>query len=179
MRRVDGQAWKLAPTLKSQALRSKWITFHHMVVGPRKPKLFIGGVGVAIFGLDIQSDADDVAVVLGLLFEMAIETLEDAGSAMFGMDIDALNPPEESVSPIAPLESEGDLADDLAREFGEVVSALRGICQQRGDSGPEQGEVEPFAFALEGEAGVVIDDEIEIVGGRRADAHGCPTGGNS
>ena len=84
----------------------------------------IGGVGWAVFALDVEPDTDDGRIGTGGFLDISIERAENALAAGGGGDVDALDPPKPAVAPVAPFERDADLADDLAVALGDQVTTF-------------------------------------------------------
>src|SRR5262249_21005466 len=90
--------------------------------------------------------------------------------------VDALQPPEPAVAPVAPLEGHAELPERLALVLGQEVVALVLIGEEGGDAGAQPRGIEALAFGLLGQPGVELADDRLIAGpGRASDKrHGCP-----
>src|SRR5687767_8463581 len=66
-------------------------------------KRTIGRLRTRVLALDVQAKATDPRILRGELPHMQVQALVDALAAEIGMHVDALDPPEVAVSPVAPL----------------------------------------------------------------------------
>src|SRR5438874_2628987 len=82
-----------------------------------------------------QPHADDVGLVAGGSEDVLVKLAKDAMAPRCGSDVDALNPPEGAVAPVAPLERDAKLADHTPIGLGDEIAALGMIAQHRGDAG--------------------------------------------
>ena len=73
--------------------------------------------------------------------------------------VNALNPPEISIPPIAPFTSDEQLAGDLAVEFGKEISSFCRIIQQCRDACAHARRFESSAFSFLRDASVEIRDD--------------------
>ena len=99
-----------------------------------------------------------------------VEGPEDAAAAVVGVDVDALEPPDPAVPPVAPLAGDRRPGRRPRRRLvlGDPVAEPVGIGEGGGDP-PRRGPPgRALALGLEGEPGVEVDDHVEVVGrGRR------------
>src|SRR5271157_781647 len=87
----------------------------HRVAAGLHSKGLVGLLGAEVAVLDVKPQADDVeGGCQGLVVNMPVQSLEDALAAEIGLDIDALQPPDPAVAPVAPLACDGRLADEPA-----------------------------------------------------------------
>ena len=108
------------------------------------------------------------------LADVVEQGAEDAAAALVGVDVDALEPPDPAVPPVAPLAGDGRLADDPAVGARRPSSGAG-----RGRPGPrrrpgQHGRVEGLALGLGGEPGVEVGDRSR---GRRGGRRGRSGGG--
>ena len=84
----------------------------HRVAAGLHSKGLVGLLGAKVAVLDVEPQADDVGGgCQGLAVNMPVQSLEDAVAAEAGLDIDASQPPDPAVPPVAPLAGDGGLAD--------------------------------------------------------------------
>src|SRR2546423_1504627 len=69
-------------------------------------------------------------------------------------DVDALDPPDPAVAPVAPLGGDHQLPDEGAVLLGDEIEPLAGVGQDGGDAGGDGVGVERQALALQGQAAV-------------------------
>ena len=97
----------------------------------------VGLLGAEVAILDVEPQADDVGAA-GLVVDVPVESPEDALAAEVGLNIDALQPPDPAVAPVAPLAGDGRLADQpgvlAAMDLGDPVAEAIGIGQRPGDA---------------------------------------------
>jgi len=87
----------------------------HRVAAGLHSKGLVGLLGAKVAVLDVEPQAHDVGGgCQGLIVNMPVQSLEDAVAAEAGLDIDALQPPDPAVPPVAPLAGDGGLADQPA-----------------------------------------------------------------
>lgn len=80
-------------------------------------------------------------------------------AAEFFHDIDALNPPEIPVAPIAPFVSDQQLAGSHPVTFGNEVNALGRILQQRHHARCHARRLEPQLLGFQRQTHIAIGDE--------------------
>ena len=102
---------------------------------------------------------------------MFVERPQDPAAPVIDKDIDALQPPEHSVPPIAPLEGQSQLADRRSVLLGNEIEAERLIVQHCPDPGTEALPIQLQSFGLFGKSRVEIDDRFEIRRGGASDMH--------
>src|SRR5258708_968666 len=95
----------------------------HEVVRARHAGGAIGGLRAPVVLLDVESKAHDGAIACSELPQVRIHAAVYAASPVFGNDIDALDPPEVAVSPVAPFLGHHQRADHPAAALGHAVEA--------------------------------------------------------
>ena len=97
---------------------------------------------------------------------MIKERLENSGGAKLFSHINTLNPPEISISPIAPFVSDQKLSGDHwsagAFYLGDEVRALGRIVQQRSDALADALRIKPSLLGFPGHAQVKLRDDLGI-----------------
>jgi len=71
--------------------------------------------------LDVQAQADDLRVGRRQGLDVGIQGAKDAPAARLGTDVDALDPPDPAVAPVAPPARQHQLAHDTAGFLGDEV----------------------------------------------------------
>src|SRR3954447_23135655 len=97
---------------------------------------------------------------------MLIEGSEDALAAEIGVDINALQPPDPSVAPVAPLAGHRGLAHETALlgapRFGHPVAETIRIGQGAGNAPIEYGRIEHLALGLYRQTAVELGNHVAI-----------------
>src|SRR6202008_4115594 len=83
----------------------------------------VGRLRAAVLALDVQPETAHPGVARGKLLDVAIEALVDAFAPPLRPHVDALDPPEFAVLPIAPFLGEEKRADDAAAFIRNDVEA--------------------------------------------------------
>ena len=121
---------------------------------------------------DVETDEDDVGVILEELGDVFEELSEDALSAVIGVNVDALNPGGPAIAPVGPFAGEHDLSDDGVVIFGDevldFVSLWKGALDAAGDDVSGEG----FVFGFVGEAAVEVGDDVGFGGGGGSEGEG-------
>jgi len=102
--------------------------FKHQVRRQVHSQRLVGKLGFKIFALNVQAQSTHVRVVTRQLFDVPVKGFENALPAPFGRDVDALNPPEMRVPPVAPFPGDEKLTDNFSGNFSDVV---RTVCRLR------------------------------------------------
>ena len=73
----------------------------------RVPSVFhaeamVDGLGVGVFFFDVKAESADGGVGAGGCFDVLVEGFEDAAFSEIGVDVDALDPPEDAIIVIIP-----------------------------------------------------------------------------
>lgn len=111
--------------------------------------LEVGTLCVSVGSVHIQPKQGNT-LLPGRFLDVLIQGSENSLATSFGTDIDALQPPDPGVAPIAPFACNHDLADGLAGLFGEEITAPRGIGEGRLDTGTYHGFVQDEIFTFSG-----------------------------
>ena len=124
------------------------------VVGLLHPEARVGLLRDAVLALDVEAEAAHTRVARGLALGVVVEPAVDAAPPVVGPDVDALNPPEEAVAPVAPLVGEHHRADRggpalAGGVLGDDVEAVLRALEQVADAGREglPRELQPFGLA--------------------------------
>src|SRR5687767_6636319 len=88
-------------------------------------KRTINALRVLIALVDVETQAFDVRVSTSLILDKAVSPGEIPLPPMLRLEINAVDPPDDSVSPIAPFVSDQKRTNDLARDFADVVAPTR------------------------------------------------------
>ena len=140
------------------------IEFKNFVVGLFESQLVIRLAGAVIVGFDVEPQIWHVAFLPSQLADMLKERPEDARAAMGFGNVDALNPPNVSVAPVAPLVGDQELPGEGAVDFGNVIDAPGGMIQQRRNTGQDAGRLKLEGLGFHGQAPVEIGDDLRVRG---------------
>src|SRR6185503_15133813 len=124
--------------------------------------------GALVVALDIKAQSAGIVARLCLLMNVLIERLEHAARTPVCADIDALNPPEESIAPVAPLEGDHQLTDNFASGLGDPVGSFVPVGEHCIHAGPEARWIELQVLGFQGEPRVEPGDDWRIGGSGRA-----------
>ena len=129
----------------------------------------------------VQAQADYLRITSSRLVDVVVESAKDAAATRVGLHVDALNPPEPTVAPVAELVGDLHLAEDLAVLLGEEVWPFRFIGQRGHDPCAKDCQVEGLVFRLLGQATVELDNQVGVGDDASADGqrHGCLVRGQS
>ena len=114
---------------------SQRIPLHHLIRRPFQAERLIGPAGRVIVALNVQANADHLRVVLGRLLHVLEQRTKDAAPPRLGPDVDALNPPEPTVAPVAPFVSDAELADDWAAVLRQKITPLGAVAERLAHAG--------------------------------------------
>ena len=78
------------------------------------------------------------------------------------MNVDALQPPDLAVAPVAPFEGVHHLADDLVADARQEISAVLRVREDRTHAKLDGRAVELFAFRFLGQAAIELDDDLFV-----------------
>ena len=94
---------------------------------------------------------------------MVVERLEHALAARRGQHVHALEPPELSVAPVAPLVCNHQLSDRQAGlVLGDEVASVGVVCQRRTHAAANDVRIERPVFGLERHRLVAAGEELEV-----------------
>src|SRR6185369_3900850 len=106
--------------------------------------------------------------------QVCVHATVNTPTAVLRAHVDALDPPEVAVSPVAPLLSHHQSADHFAAELGDAIEARIRPAKQVAHAGTYDMGPEALALRLE-RHGAIERDEVRSVAPRRAaDFDGCP-----
>ena len=95
-----------------------------MVTRVGHAEFFVNGLARRIFFFDIKAQPLYLRIVAGQGFDMLVEFFENPLPTVIRVNVDALNPPQVAVAPIAPLVSDHRLADYRALDLRDKITAL-------------------------------------------------------
>src|SRR5262245_29118525 len=81
---------------------------------------------------------------------------------MLGCHVDALDPPELAVSPLAPLAGEHERGDDSPIDFHDEGATTRGIREEGRDAGAQGRDVEVLVLGLARHGAGEVDEDVAI-----------------
>ena len=117
-------------------------------------------------GVDVEPEPANIGAGFGELIDVIEKGAKDALAAKAFGDVDALNPPEVAIAPIAPFVSDEQLADDdafaVCLGFGNKVGAFCGIAQKRENAVADGIDFELALFGFQGHARVEIGDDGSV-----------------
>src|SRR3989442_10681757 len=142
------------------------------VVRALHPRSAIGGLRAAIVVLDVETKADHGAVSRRELSDVCIHPAIDAAPAVLRVDIDALDPPEVAVSPVAPFLGDHQRADHPAAQLGHAVEAGVGPPQKCAHAGADHPRQQQLLLGLERHRAVEGDERRRIARLRTANFYG-------
>ncbi len=93
---------------------------------------------------------------------MLKERPKNSAAAKLLHDIDALNPPEISIAPVAPFVGEQQLADGFAAAFRDEINSFRGVTEQGAHAERHPRRVECQQLGFPGKAYVAVRDELRV-----------------
>src|SRR5262249_38145415 len=96
----------------------------------------------------VKPDGCNVARSLCRLNDMLEQLPEYSTAARINSHVHTLQPPIPTVSPIAPFQSYGDLAEDFITIAGQIIHALVLIVKQRKDPASNRRAVKLGSFAF-------------------------------
>src|SRR5260370_727889 len=107
--------------------RAAKIHFIDFVVRSRQADPFISLFGPDIAGLNVEPQAADLRAVGRQPAHVRVERLKDALPSRALRHIEALDPPEETIAPIAPFGSDEQLADNLRSDLAHASLESAGV----------------------------------------------------
>jgi hypothetical protein len=126
-----------------------------------------------ILPFDVQADPADSRFGSGFDQDMIVHGSKHAPATPVWRDIDALDPPKDSVSPIAPFIGDHELPDRLVSlrfwKFGDDIEPILGAFQECKSPLAQGGKIKPASFCFEGHRPIELDDGVGIVLGCRSD----------
>src|SRR5262245_30878430 len=101
------RAWLRSPcpsaTCCPDGGRSQRVAFHYQVARPVHTQLEVRLLRPLVLLLDVEPQADHLRVLLRQRGDVFVQRPEDAAAAGLRPDVDALDPPEPAVAPVAEL----------------------------------------------------------------------------
>lgn len=125
----------------------------------------IGVLGTLVVAVDVQPEATDAGSLASCFANVIVKGLVDSLSAVVGVYVDALDPPEQAVAPIAELGRDHELADDATVHFGDEVAAERGVVEDAAYAAGDRVDGKFEFLGLAGNGAVVGRDGVGV-GGR-------------
>ena len=111
-----------------------------------------------IASLHVQAETADGAVLRREHLHVPIQARVDAAAAELRLHVDALDPPEVAVSPVAPLFGDHQRGDQLAAELRHRVEARVGPAQKSAHAGADDLRHQYLALGLERHRAVERDE---------------------
>ena len=106
------------------------ILFEYPVDCRAESRTLIDGLSPVVFPLHIQSEPADPRISFGFQKDMIVQGSKGPSSAVVRINIDALDPPKDPVSPVAPFIRNHELADRLValafRKFSYDIESILG-----------------------------------------------------
>ena len=121
-------------------------------------KLLIDSLSPLIVTLNIEPQPANVWLVPGCSLNVLKESPKDAAPAMICMDIDALEPPQNTVAPIGQFQCDHRLADHTAVRFRDKVPAKIWLGERPPDATRNRFAVQRLVLGFLGQPAVEIDD---------------------
>ena len=122
----------------------------------------IGRLRPRVAGFDIKPQAADVLPRSGQSLNVLEQRAKNPLAAKWFQHIDALNPPEISIAPVAPLARDQKLAGELAVSFCHEINSLARIVQQRLNPRRHRGRGKPALLGLPRQPPVAVHDERRV-----------------
>lgn len=134
----------------------------------------IGFVSAFIRVFDVEAQSDDVGLRQGARVDVAVECSKDPLPAVGFGDVNALEPPNPAVAPVAEFARDRRLPGHVtgAWECCDPVANSVGVGKGLGDAAPENVQVEHLRFTLEGEKAIELNYCGEIARAGVADQGG-------
>src|SRR5262249_2991153 len=128
-----------------------------------------------ILAFDIEAQANHLRIGARRCVNVVVHYAKDATPSRFFPNIDALNPPNPAVAPIAELKRDAQLAEDGALFFSQEVKALWRVGEHGRPAALHPVPIERFGFRFLCQAAVKLHNNRRIGGRCRADLHwhGC------
>ena len=126
------------------------------------PEFFVNLLRSGVFFFNIEPKTADVFLFAGGFFHKIIQKPVNSASAVFGQNINALNPPKPAVAPIAPFKSHHQTAGDAPVLFGDRVKSLTLIFKNRRDAALQNLAVESFALGFERHCLIELDQRRRV-----------------
>ena len=112
--------------------------------------------------IDIEADSAEARVSFDETSDVFVETGIDALAAMFWRDVDALNPPDQAISPIAPLVRDERRADYSAVLLSNKVSTFRRLLKDSIYTARTRVAIEIKFFSLGSHPDLKLDDRGSV-----------------
>ncbi len=107
-------------------------------------------------GFDIEAQAAAVGAGGGGVADVGEHGFEDAVLSPGGLDIKALDPPEQAVFPVGPFVGNHQAGHRLSRGAGDDIKAILGIGHEPLDAGKDSRGVEGLVLGFEGHGNLKI-----------------------
>jgi subtilisin-like proprotein convertase family protein len=127
-------------------------------------------LGRGIAAVDVETDAADVGVALGDAPHVLVQPRVDALAAVLRPHVDALDPPDVAVAPVAPLVGDHHRRDDAAVRLGDEVAAARRLVEDGAHAARDHRRLEIDRLGLAGHGLLKLDDQPRVCDGCFADS---------
>ena len=123
--------------LDDAALKDK-VDLPYLILGPVQVHGFVGSLSHAVSLLDVEPNTADIGRGLRLLSDGVMQAAIHSPAAPLRINIDALDPPELGISPIAPFIRDQTLSDHHQRRpmFRDIEHASLGLIEDSQGSLP-------------------------------------------
>lgn len=112
--------------------------------------------------MHVKPQAANVSVRFCQISDVTKQSAEDALAAAFAFDIDTLEPPDVSVSPIAPFVGDHHLAGDGAIHLGHKVPPFGGVAQERDYPRANACRVKAQLFRFQRQPAIELGDGVGV-----------------
>jgi hypothetical protein len=79
------------------------ISFEEFIIGAFHAQSFVGFASGMVMGIDIKAEAANIVAGFCELIDVVVQSSKNALATKFFFDVNALNPPEIPIPPIAPF----------------------------------------------------------------------------
>lgn len=110
----------------------------------------------------VESDSANAGSGACQRFKVAIQEAEDAATSGLRTYVNGLDPPKVAVAPIAPFGRVHELAKRPPVLVRDVISALGWVIEESANALQQQPAIKLPVLGFRGDAGVAVDDELEI-----------------
>src|SRR5262249_52848097 len=117
-----------APTTHHSPLTTlERISLQQQIIGDLHAQPSIRLLRGLIMAIHVKPDPNHVRSLPRRPLHMIVQGLEHAFAACVGTDVDALDPPEPAIAPVAPFPGHHHLAENFTVLFADEIAALGGI----------------------------------------------------
>jgi hypothetical protein len=138
--------------IRTSSQRSVWrlpqIQLEDFIFRSGHAELLVRSARAGVIGVHVKPQPHGALCARHVLYVLE-KSAKDPRATELRSHIDALQPPEIPISPIAPFVSDHKLADHFARGFGDKVEAFGRVLEQGGNAGLDAARLQAQILGLD------------------------------